>query len=147
MNAWVHVCAHTCARTLRGAEGVIPLLIHLFPLLERSRNPRTLSLMHSTLHRILNANKHTHSPFFFFLNEGQPYCIITFDAVLISAITGCFQGSAFFPPEVSLLQRARSADLASHRRLSLEFLFQTRQRSVKAFCKVIFLYAALGNLV
>lgn len=97
MNAWVHVCAHTCAGTLRGAEGVIPLLIHLFPLLERSINPRTVSLMHSTIHRILNANKHTRS-LFFVLNEGRPYCIITFNAALISTITGCF-----FFPEVSLL--------------------------------------------
>lgn len=91
--------------------------------------------------------KQTHSlTLFFFLNEGRPYCIITFNAALISTVAGCFQGSAFFP-EVSLLQRARSTDLASHRRLSLEFLFQTRRRSAKALCKVIFLYAALGNLL
>lgn len=133
MDVWVHVCARTCAGTLRGAEGVIPLLIHLFPLLERSINPRTASGTRSTLHRILNANKHT--LFFFVLNEGRPYCIITFNAALISTITGCF---FFFLPR-SLCFREREALIS----LLIDgflrsFFFKHAGDPSRLFVKVIF---------
>lgn len=116
-NATVHdsvlcTCLYKCvcgtrAETQLGPDGVIPLWSHLFPQLKHSVIPQIASLMHSTLHGILKANKYTQS------YRGRPSFIITFNAALISTITACFQDLCSHKSLPGLVSEKHSSHLSS----------------------------------